>query len=350
MRVTAYDAVRRAAKNWGTFSSDLQGDTDVRDYRQLPLEVDPPAHRQYRDLLEPFFGRVSVGAMEPAIRRVADEVVAAFISRGGGDAVHALAFPLTLRSLAVAFRREADLAEWERWGIETWITRPDGTRDGRHLDRYLARVMAEAREAPDAHGDIFARLAAARIENRALTDDEFRGLAGLVLAGGRDTVIKLVAGAVWHLARTPQDFAALQAAPERLSPAIEEWLRWLSPLPRMAREVRQPADLAPAPVGARVQLDFLAANHDPTVFVDPARVDLARAPNHHVAFGNGPHTCIGAHLARTQARAALAALLSRASTLRLDGACDIVTERVGDAEVPTVMRQIPVRVTAAYSA
>lgn len=345
IRLTDHDRVRRAAKDWETFSSDLQGDPDVRDYRQLPLEADPPAHRRYRDLLEPFFGRVSIGRMEPAIREVCESVVAAFATAGGGDAVHDLAFPVVLRSLAVVFRREADLEEWQSWGIETWVTRPDGTRDGTHLDRYLARVMAAARVAPDEAGDIFQRLAAARIGDRPLDDDEFRGLAGLVLAGGRDTVIKLVAGAVWHLARTPDDWAWLREDGARLDAAIEEWLRWLSPLPRMARELRRPSNLAPSRVGDLVHLDFLAANHDAAMFPEPERLRLDRKPSGHLAFGSGPHTCIGAHLARVQARAVLGALLRSVRTLSLAGPCDLEVERVGPAEVPVVIRRVPIRVT-----
>ena len=344
MRLTRHADVRRAAKDWQTFSSDLQGDPDVRDYRQLPLEVDPPAHRRYRDLLEPFFGRRSVGAMAPAIREACEAEVHRFVTAGGGDAVHDLAFPVVLRSLAVAFRRTADLAEWRRWGIETWITRPDGTRDGTHLDRYLARVMTEARAQPDASGDIFQRLAAAQIEGRPLDDDEFRGIAGLVLAGGRDTVIKLVAGAVWHLAHTPSDLTWLQADADRLDPAIEEWLRWLSPLPRMAREIRQPVEPPTAAVGDIVRLDFLAANHDPDVYPEPERLRLDRDPSGHLAFGSGPHTCIGAHLARVQANEVLGSLLHSVASLELAGPCDLVLEQVGAAEVPVVIRRVPVRV------
>jgi len=189
-------------------------------------------------------------------------------------------------------------------------------------------------------------LAAAQIEGRPLDDDEFRGIAGLVLAGGRDTVIKLVAGAVWHLARTPSDLAWLQADPRRLDSAIEEWLRWLSPLPRMAREIRQPVESPTAPIGEVVRLDFLAANHDPEVYPEPDRVRLDRDPSGHLAFGSGPHTCIGSHLARVQADAVLSSLLRSVLSIELDGPCDLVFERVGAAEVPVVMRRVPVRVRA----
>ncbi|MFN9215746.1 MAG: cytochrome P450 [Gemmatimonadota bacterium] len=341
--ICPYHEVRAAAKDPATFSSDLQGDPDVRDYRQLPLEVDPPAHGAYRALLLPFFGRVEVAAMEPGFRAAARDVVRRFAQAGRADAVHDLAFEMVLRSLAVAVRRDADLDEWRRWGIETWVTRPDGTRDGTHLDRYLDRVYAEAQ--PDPAGDVFARLAAARLDGRPLEAGEFRGLASLVLAGGRDTVIKLLAGATWHLASHPRDRDALAADPSRLPTAIEEWLRWISPLPRMRRVARREArtDAGPVAPGDDVVLDFLAANHDPAVFDAPHELRLDRAPNRHVAFGQGPHTCVGAHLAKVEARIFLEELLAAAPRLALDGEPEIGWEFVHGARVANVFRRVPVR-------
>ncbi len=344
LEIQDHNAVRAAAKDWRTYSSDLQGDPDVRDYRQLPLEVDPPRHRIYRDLLEPFFGRVEVAAMESAIRDAARTLVRDLVARGAGDAVHDLAFPVVLRALAVAFRRDADLEEWRSWGLETWITAADGTRSGAHLDRYLARVRAEAQASPDAEGDVFQRLAAARIDGRPLSDIEFTGLAGLILAGGRDTVIKLVAGAVWHLARDASAFDWLSADHSRLGSAIEEWLRYLSPLPRMARVVTAAHEIAATPVapGDQVQISFLAANHDPLAFEAPHELRLDRTPNRHVAFGNGPHTCVGAHLARVQARVVLEELLTAVRRIRLTAEPVLTWHDVGGLRIPSTFERVPV--------
>ena len=337
--------VKAAAKDWRAFSSDLQGDPDVRDYRQLPLEADPPAHRAYRDLLEPYFGRVEVARMEPAFRAIAEELVEAFAAAGGGDAVHALAFPMVLRGLAVAFDRPDDIPEWASWGLETWVTRPDGTRSGDALHAYLDRVLAEAATRPDAAGDIWQRIAAARLGDRALTAVEQRGLAGLVLAGGRDTVIKLISGACWHLASAPEAYAALRADASRIPAAIEEYLRFLSPLPRMEREARAGATVDGAPVapGTRVHLSFLAANHDPARFDAPDTVQLDRSPNHHVAFGNGPHTCVGAHLARVETRCLLEALVARVALLAPAGEPAVAWTDVGGARVPGAFTHLPLR-------
>lgn len=344
--ICPYHAVRAAAKDPATFSSDLQGDPDVRDYRQLPLEVDPPAHGEYRDLLLPFFGRVEVARMEPGFRAAARAIVARFAAAGHADAVHDLAFEMVLQGLAVAFRRDADVAEWRSWGVETWITRPDGTRDGAHLDRYLDRVYAEALTRPDPAGDVFQRLAAATIHGRSLTPREFRGLASLVLAGGRDTVVKLLAGAMWRLAQQPDARRGLAADPARIPVAIEEWLRWISPLPRMPRIACLHAETpggAVAP-GDRIVIDFLAANHDATAFDAPHEIRLDRSPNRHVAFGQGPHTCVGAHLAKVESRIFLEELLAAVPDFSLDGAPVIRWERPGDYAVANVFERVPLRV------
>ncbi len=346
--VRGHAAVRAAAKDWTTFSSALQGDADVRDYRQLPLEVDPPAHDAYRALLLPAFGRVEVGAMEPAFRTVAAALVREAVARGRCDAVHDLAFPMVLQSLAIALGRPQDVEEWRTWGLETWRVHADGTRDGELLDRYLDRVIAEAVAAPDAAGDLYARLAAARLDGRALSASELRGVIGLVLAGGRDTVVKLVAGAIWHLAQAPDERARLAAAPSRLPVAIDEWLRWLSPLPRMPRLLAAAAtiDGVHHEAGCLVAIDFASANHDASIHDAPDVPRLDRRPNPHVAFGAGPHTCVGAHLARVQARVLLETLLGSDLPFALDGDCSIVwrpSDDPRDARVPAQLHRVPIR-------
>lgn len=347
--VQGHTAVKAASKDWARYSSDLQGDADVRTYRQLPLEVDPPSHGAYRDLLLPYFGRVQVAAMEPGFRAAARALVATFLERGHLDAVEELALPMVLRGLAVAFRRPQDLATWTAWGVETWIERGDGTRDGAHLDAYLDSVVDEAMAAPDPDGDVFARLAAGTIDGRTLTRDELLGMTNLVLAGGRDTVVKLICAALWHLAQEPRDLAALRTDPTALPVAIEEWLRWMSPLPRMERELRQVTvvDGIERAAGERVMLSFVSANHDPAVFEDAATVRIDRRPNHHIAFGNGPHTCVGAHLAKVETRIFLEELLARTETLAVGPDEPLIDwHEVEGARLPGAFRRLPLTVTA----
>ena len=342
--ITGHADVKAAAKDVARFSSDLQGDLDVRTYRQLPLEVDPPAHGAYRAILTPIFGRPEVAALEPRVRAVARGLVAGFAARGSAEAVHDIALPLVASSIGVAFGRPQDVDELTSWGLETWQTGPDGTRDGAHLEAYLARVFAEAAERPG--DDAFSRIAAGTIDGRPLSRIEMLGLGNLILAGGRDTVIGLISGAIWHLAGEPAERGRLAAEPARIATAAEELLRFLSPLPRMERITAEDVagDWGHAAAGDIVLLGFAAANHDAGVFGDPDAIRLERSPNPHVAFGNGPHTCIGVHLARLEARLLLEELLALVPDWRLAEGARITFDQVGGARVPVRFDRLPIEV------
>ena len=340
--VTGLGEVRAAAKDWGRFSSRLIGDRDVRDYPQLPLEVDPPEHAAYRALLDPILGRRAVVALEPEVRRIARELVAGFAERGRVEAVHDLAVPIVASVIAHAFGRPEDAAELTSWGITSWEHLPDGTRSGARLDAYVDRVLEEGALAPG--DDAFSRLATATIDGRPLTRLEQVGLANLILAGGRDTVILLLCGALWHLAGDDEARAALRREPARLQLAIEEYLRYLSPnrgMERVAREdIHGPWGSARA--GDLVILGWGPANHDPAAFEAPGEIRLDRRPNPHLAFGSGPHTCIGIHLARMEARVFLEELLGAVPDWRLGDGVEMETNRLGADVVPALFRALPI--------
>jgi cytochrome P450 len=339
--LTSLAEVRAAAKDWPRFSSRVIGDPDVRDYPQLPLEVDPPEHASFRALLEPILGRRSVTALEPDVRTIASGLVGTFVRRGTTEAVHDLAVPMVATTIAMVFGRPADAAELTSWGITSWESRPDGTRSGDRLHAYIARVLAEGRAT--AGDDAFSRLAAATVGGRPLTTIEQVGLAGLILAGGRDTVIHLLAGAMWHLAREAGARARLRADPERLPLAIEEYLRFFSPNPGMERRVTTgvEGEWGRARADDVVILGWGAANHDRTAFEAPGEMRLDRRPNPHLAFGSGPHTCIGIHLARLEARVFLEELLAAVPDWRVGDGVVMETIRLGDDEVPARFDALP---------
>jgi cytochrome P450 len=172
------------------------------------------------------------------------------------------------------------------------------------------------------------------------------GVGNLILAGGRDTVINLISAAIWYLASHAADRARLVADPSRLPAAIEELIRFLSPLARMERVVTRgvSGSWGSAGPGDFVVLDFASANHDPTVFDEPGTVRLGRSPNPHVGFGNGPHTCIGVHLGRIESRVLLEELLAMVGDWHLLPDPVIETERIGGADVPTKFVSLPIAV------
>lgn len=342
--LTSLAEVRAAAKDWSRFSSRLQGDPDVRDYPQLPLEVDPPEHGAYRALLEPILGRRAIAALEPNVRSIARELVGAFARRGRAEAVYELAVPTVATSFAAVLGRPEDAAELTSWGISSWEVLADGTRSGARLDAYVARALDEgvARRGDDA----FSQLANATLDGRPLTRVEQVGIANLILAGGRDTVILVLCGAMWHLAGDPGARERLRAEPARLQLAIEEYLRYLSPNPGMERRATTDVEGAwgRARPGDYVVLGWGPANHDPAAFEAPGEIRLDRRPNPHLAFGSGPHTCIGIHLARLEARIFLEELLAAVPDWRLGDGVEIESIQLGDDVVPARFDALPLEV------
>jgi cytochrome P450 len=342
--LTGLAEVRAAAKDWQRFSSRLQGDPDVRDYPQLPLEVDPPEHGRYRALLDPILGRRAIAAFEPDVRAIARGLAGDFAARGSVEAARELAVPMVATTIATVFGRPGDAAELTSWGITSWEHRADGSRSGKRLDEYVDRVLDDGSR-PGATG-AFALLATATIDGRALTRLEQVGLANLILAGGRDTVIHTLLGAMWHLAQDAEARARLRAEPERLQLAIEEYLRYLSPNAGMERKATTDVsgEWGSARTGDLVVLGWGPANHDPTAFEQPGEIRLDRRPNPHLAFGSGPHTCIGIHLARLEARVFLEELLGAVPEWRLGDGLRMTTIQLAADVVPSTWEALPLEV------
>ncbi|HEX8025320.1 MAG TPA: cytochrome P450, partial [Candidatus Limnocylindrales bacterium] len=248
-------------------------------------------------------------------------------------------------SIATVLGRAEDAAELTSWGISSWAELPDGARSGARLDGYIERRLDAAQDVAEPD-DAFARIAHASVAGRPLTRVEQVGLANLVLAGGRDTVILILCGALWHLAGDPAARARLRADPEQLPLAIEEYLRYFSPNPGMERVVTTAAagSWGHADAGDAVILGWGPANHDPAAFDGPGTVRLDRRPNPHRAFGSGPHTCIGIHLARLEVRVFLEELLALVPGWRLDGEPVIELARLGADAVPARFDALPLEV------
>jgi cytochrome P450 len=338
--------LKAAARDWQRFSSDLQGDVDVRDYRQLPLEADPPAHGAYRAVLAPIFERQRVTTLEPDLRAAARSLVSDLRAAGRAEAVAELALPMVTASIGIAFGRPQDSEEYRSWGTDAWQTRPDGTRDGSVLERYLDRVFREVRERPGQ--DAFSVISRGTVDGRPLTEAEQRGMGNLILAGGRDTVIHLIAGALWYLGGEDEARHRLVRDPRGIPGLLEELLRFLSPLPAIERVTTEPVsgEWGTAQAGEYVLLGFAQADHDPGAFGDPEVIRAERSPNPHVAFGNGPHTCIGVHLARLEARVFLEEMVAAVPDWRLGPDVEVQLSRIRASQVPTHFARLPIEVAS----
>lgn len=318
--ITGHKAVREALRNTAEFSSDLQGDADVRDYRQLPLEVDPPRHHLFRAALTPFFVRPAIEKHIPAFEALANDLLRDFFAQGDGEVVSELALPLVMKNLGVIYNRPQDVEEWVSWGPDVW-TAAGPSRSGDVLHAYLERVYQEAITNPSS--DIYTQIAQLEIEGKVVTEVEFRGIAGVLLAGGRDTVVKLLTGMIWYFGENPDALEQLRNNPDLIDGAVQEFLRFLTPLPAMARTTIPESDAAELPADRYVQISFISGNFDETVFTNPTEIDFTRARNPHLSFGFGPHTCLGNHVTEIEAKVFLKALLNLTTSWAISSQSEI---------------------------
>ena len=304
--ITGHKSEREALRDTQSFSSDLQGDADVRDYRQLPLEVDPPRHHLYRVALAPYFVKPTIEKLVPIFRAHADRLLQEYFKNPPADVISTLALPLVMHNLGAIYRRPQDVAEWISWGPDVW-TAESHARDGKVLHEYLDRIYEEAISGRT--NDVWHEIAQLEIEGKQISAAEFRGIAGVMLAGGRDTVVKLFTGIMWHFGHHKVDLDLLRNKPELINSAIQEFLRFLTPLPQMNRTTVPESTTQDLPDDRYVGISFISGNFDETVFENPFHINLARGRNPHLSFGFGPHTCLGNHIAEIEARVFLESLL-----------------------------------------
>jgi cytochrome P450 len=296
--ITGHAQLRSALRDTLTYSSDLQGDADVRDYRQLPLEVDPPRHHLYRSALAPYFVKPTIEKHAEKFRINSESLLRTYFSAEPKEVVSQLALPLVMHNLGVIYNRPQDVDEWISWGPDVWTAESE-QRDGAVLHRYIDKVYEEA--CNKRTKDIYGEIAYLEIEGKRITPIEFRGIVGVLLAGGRDTVVKLLTGMIWHFA-VSEDIQRVRSGEIPINSAIQEFLRFLTPLPVMNRTTTPETDAKVLPEDRYVAMSFISGNFDENVFEEPFSINLTRARNPHLSFGFGPHTCLGNHIAEIEAR------------------------------------------------
>lgn len=279
----------------------------------VPVAADPPEHTRYRQILHPFFSVRGTARWLPAVRELAAGLIDGFAGRGECDVVTELAVPLptqvflTLFGLPLADRDR--LIAWkEAVFAAVGISGAEPPSDSAimlaaELYEYLAGHIARRR----GHGgpDMLSQLVADSGE-QALADDEVLGLSFLFVLAGLDTVTSALSTAFAALATDQELRRKIAADPAVIPAAVEELLRFDGPVvtvPRVAVEDTEVGGTV-IPAGAYVAVAIAAANHDPAEHPEPDAVDLGRS-GPHLAFGGGPHTCLGAHLARMEMRVAL---------------------------------------------
>jgi len=321
--ILRHEDVRKAAKDWRTFSSaapfrvPIPSEEHLRSVRQLPIETDPPDLADYRRLVEPFFLRAKQPDYVARVEAITERLVAAALGRDTIEAVAELALPLQSRAHTVLLGvPEAEAERFIGWGVHVFHGE-HGVAQAAALERYLGEQLDRAAAAPG--DDFYGLLATATFHGRPLTRGEQLGFANLMFAGGRDTVIHSVACALGYLAEHPQALDCLRADPDRIILASEEFFRAYMPLSHIGRVCPVATDVHGIGVepGARVSLGWASANLDASVFDDPLTIRLDRRPNPHVSFGFGAHLCLGAAHSRTVMKSLLGALCRRAERIEL---------------------------------
>ena len=302
--ITGHKATREVLRDTEKYSSDLQGDADVRDYRQIPLEVDPPRHHLFRAALAPYFVKSAIEKFIPEFRKNSEDLLASYFNHESGDVVSTLALPLVMRNLGVILNRPQDVDEWISWGPDVWTAESE-QRDGAVLHRYIDQIYKEALK--NESDDMWSTVARLEIEGKRVSPLEFKGIVGVLLAGGRDTVVKLLTGMLWHFGNT-DDLEKIRSGEVEPNVAIQEMLRFLSPLPLMFRTTVPESTSEELPPDRYVGVSFISANFDETVFENPFAIDFQRGRIPHLSFGFGPHTCIGNHVAEIEAKVFLEVL------------------------------------------
>jgi len=326
--VTSYDLVSEVDRDQERFSSEAGGtfvpslsDGSLAMFRQMMLNMDHPRHTRLRRILQPIFTPRSIERLRASTEQNATDVLRDLPDEI--DLVTSVSAELPLRVLADLFGMPRD----DRHLIFQWsnaLVGADAPGAAQHSDDAMSalagmmaygQAMADERRASPAD-DVVSRIVTAEVDGERLTDAEFQMFWLLLVVAGNETTRNAVSGSVLAL-REQGLWSRLAEHPEHLPSAVEELLRYVSPVQQFRRTATRDLVLGDQRVraGDKVVIWFGAANRDPSVFADPHLLDLRRDPNAHVAFGVGPHFCLGAHLARLEMTLVLRSLLERAPGL-----------------------------------
>jgi cytochrome P450 len=293
------------------------------------VHADPPDHGRLRGLISRAFSPRVIEGMRPRITAIVDELLDAVAGHGRMDVVADLAYPLPAIVIAELLGAPPeDRDRFRRWSDDIVAFQGTGRAIPEAIPRsaagitgmraYLSELFEARRREP--RDDLLGGLVAAEVEGERLTTEELTSTCVTFLIGGHETTTSLIANGLFTLLRHAAALAALRGDPGRIPAAVEEVLRWESPIQRAFRRVAQDTDLGGQRMreGQIVIALLAAANRDPAACPAPGTFDIARDPNRHLAFGSGVHFCIGASLARLEAAIALRTLLERFPDLALD--------------------------------
>jgi hypothetical protein len=321
--LSRFDDVQAGFRDWRTFSS--QGGVTVDELLAITgpslLTTDPPRHDGLRDVIKHVFHPRGIAELEPAVEQAVDALLANVEPQSEVDVVTVLAKRLPVRVICELLGfPAADAPMLKGWGdailerVPDDHSTPQPAREAAALMRaYFEEQIAARRRSGVGGGDLVSVLLRGRVDGEPLTGEELVGHCYLLFIAGNATTAALIGNGTLVLARHPAERARLAADAGLGEQAVEELLRFESPVQNMGRTTTRELDLhgTTIPEGSRVLLLIGAANRDPRAFDEPDRLDLGRRIRRHLAFGEGIHHCLGARLARLEGRIALRTLVER---------------------------------------
>ena len=345
--VTRHDDLTRVHMDWETFSSEVGAvgleelDREQLEIRNSMLETDPPRHTEMRKICSKRFSARGVGAYEDWIREVAQGVLdRALVSGEPFDFVREISRELPIRFLCSIFTVPQDdapqLIAWgdqmianqdpelsaavvDRVDTEEYRLLPFRSPTAREVFEYADRQRDVRLAEPS--DDVIAALVAAQSEG-ILSERDYHNYFALLMIAGNETTRHTISSGMLALAEHPDQLRLLQDEPDRIPRAVEEILRWATPVMHFRRTATRDVELRGQPItaGDKVVTWYISANRDQEVFPDPDRFDVTRTPNDHVTFGpGGPHFCLGAHLARLETKILFQQLLPRLGSIEVVG-------------------------------
>jgi cytochrome P450 len=323
--------------------------------RHMLLVMDPPGHTAYRRPLAPHFGARVIGRMEGQVRDLCREILAGAAERGEVDLVRDVAAPLPARIIAgIMGLPPGDAPRIQRWaeamvaGQDEEVSGDDPGAASIEMAVYGIELAAARRAAatagPDEPADVTDLLLSTRFEDGGpMSDVDFGSFFVQLVTAGNDTTKAMMSAGVHELMRHPDQVAALRDDPGLVPDAVEEMLRYCNPLHYFRRTATADTELGGRRVraGDKVALVYTSANRDEAVFDDPQAFDVRRSPNPHVSFGIGTHFCLGAHLARLEARVFVEELLAAFAAIEPAGEPARVRSNLANA-----YKRLPVRLVA----
>lgn len=328
--ISRFEDVRSAALDFATFSNDKATIPDAAGPGRpprAPVEVDPPVHGDFRDVLNRFFTPDRIRLLEPVIRRTARNLIGRCVSLGETDAVATFTFYMPIQVQCIFLGISPEDGEKIKNTVNRIIHAGavgdtiEHKAGNDEIYAYIEGIIEARRKAPYDANDVISALIHEKIGDRQLTTDDVAGVIRLFLQAGHGTTTNSLGSIIRHLGMNLSDQRRLREQPNLIPQAIEEILRVWTPVRAVGRRTTCDVEVAGKmiPKGSRVALMVAAANRDSSEFEDAETVNIDRKPNRHIAFGYGIHRCVGAALARTQLRIALEELFAMTDSFEVIG-------------------------------